>query len=127
MEEGIQLFALIHLTTMGVSHVLRPKVWIDFFVRLREWGEPAVFAVGFLSLIFGSIVVAFHNVWQGIPLLVTVFGWLHVAKGLVYFAFPAVGLKGLGRVDPVRPGRFVGAGFALLALAGALGYHLWTS
>ncbi len=127
MEEAIQLFVVIHMATMGISHILRPRVWIDFFVRLREWGEPGVFAVGFLSLMFGSIVVAFHNVWQGLPLLVTVLGWLHVAKGLVYFAAPAVGLKGLAQVDPEQSGRYVVVGVLLLAIAGAVGYHLLTS
>ena len=126
MEEAIQIFVLIQMVVMGLSHLLRPKVWIDFFVRLRDWGEPGVFAVGFLSLIFGSIVVAFHNVWQGLPMLVTILGWLHVAKGLVYFTFPAVGLKGLAQVKEGEPWRYVVAGVALLAVAAAVGYHLAT-
>lgn len=127
MEEAVQIFAIIHLGTMGVSHLVQPRVWIDFFVRVREWGEPGVFAIGFLSLMFGSIVVAFHNVWQGIPTLLTVFGWLHVVKGLVYFTYPAIGLKGLAQVKPDQPWRYIVAGVLLLALAVAIAYHLWTA
>ncbi len=125
MEEAIQLYAVIHLTTMGVSHILQPRVWVEFFVRLREWGHPGVFVVGFMSLGFGSIIAAFHNVWEGIPLLVTLLGWAQVAKGLIYFAFPAVGMRALSRVPAQRPGAYVFAGAVLLALAGAIGYHLF--
>jgi len=124
MERAVQILAVIHLVTMGVSHIVRPRVWVDFFVRLREWGEPGVFTVGFLSLGFGSLVVAFHNVWQGIPVVLTVYGWLAVAKGLLYFVVPSLGMKGLAKVSPERANHFVFAGVGLLALAAALGYHL---
>ncbi len=124
MEQAVQVFALVHLTTMGVSHILQPRVWVDFFVRLREWGRPGVFVVGFMSLYFGSIIVAFHNVWQGIPMLVTLLGWAQVVKALIYFAFPAVGMKGLRRIHAERSGSYVVAGAVLLALAAAIAYHL---
>ena len=127
MERAIQVLALIHLVTMGLSHILQPRVWVDFFVGLRERGEPGVFVVGFLSLGFGSLVVAFHNVWQGLPVVLTVYGWLCVAKGLVYFVSPSLGLKGLGTVSDERTGKFVGAGAGLLALAAVIGYHLFTT
>lgn len=124
MERAIQILAVIHMVTMGISHIVRPRVWVDFLVRLRERGEPGVFTVGFLSLGFGSLVVAFHNVWQGIPLLLTVYGWLAVVKGLLYFVIPSLGMKGLGKVSHERANHFVFAGVGLLALAAALGYHL---
>ena len=66
MERAIEIFAVIHLGVMGLSHILAPKAWIEFFIRLREKGHPGVFAVGFMSLFFGSIIAAFHNVWSGL-------------------------------------------------------------
>ena len=127
IERAIQIFFVIHMATMGISHILQPRVWVDFFVRLREWGEPGVFVSGFLSLMFGSIVVAFHDVWQGIPILVTLLGWAHVVKGLVYFAFPSLGLRGMAKVDPDHPGRLAVPGVLLLAMAAVVAYHLLTS
>ena len=127
IERAIQIFVVIHMATMGISHILQPRVWVRFFVRLREWGEPGVFVSGFLSLMFGSIVVAFHDVWHGIPLLVTLLGWAHVAKGLVYFAVPSLGLRGMAKVDPDHPGRFVIPGVLLLAVAGVIAYQLLTN
>ena len=93
MERAIQIYAIINLTVIGISHVVRPRVWVDFFVFLRERGEAGVFAVAVLNLIFGSIIVAFHNVWSGIPMMLTVLGWANVCKSLLYFTFPAFGLR----------------------------------
>ena len=61
MERAVEIYAIINLTVIGISHVVRPRVWIDFFIVLRERGEAGVFAVAFLNLIFGSIVVAWPN------------------------------------------------------------------
>jgi hypothetical protein len=124
MERAVQIFAVIHLATMGVSHIARPRAWVVFFERLREAGDAGVFAVGFLSLFFGSIIVAFHSVWQGIPLVLTVLGWLQVAKGVVYFTVPSVGRKALATVNADRSPRFVVAGVLLLGFVALLVYHL---
>ncbi len=123
-EQAVQIYFVVHMATVGISHILRPTVWVGFFVRVREWGEPGVFAVGFLSVMFGSIIVAFHNVWEGIPLLVTLLGWAHVVKAAIYFAFPSVGLKALAKVRPETSGRYRVVGWLLLAVAGVVAYHL---
>ena len=39
MERAIQIFAIINFAVIGISHVVRPRVWVDFFVYLRERGE----------------------------------------------------------------------------------------
>ena len=121
IERAIQIFFVIHMVAMGISHIVQPRVWVDFFVRLREWGEPGVFVSGFLSLMFGSIVVAFHDVWHGIPLLVTLLGWAHVVKGVLYFALPSVGMAMVGHE---RARRLALAGVLMLVFAGAVAFHL---
>lgn len=78
---------------------------MEFFAFLRERGGAGVIAAAFPALIFGSIVVAFHNVRSGIPLVLTVVGWAHVAKASVYFAFPSFALRRLhlpSRRGPAR-------------------------
>ena len=124
MERAVQLFALLNFAVIGLSHILRPEVWVEFFAYLRERGEAGVFANAFLSLIFGSIVVAFHDVWTGIPLALTLIGWAQVAKALVYFTFPAYGLRKMRIPTRERAGLFVYPGIALLILAALLAYHL---
>jgi len=125
MEHAVQIYAIINFTVIGISHGVRPRVWVDFFVFLRERGEAGVFAVALLNLIFGSIIVAFHNVWSGIPLVLTVAGWANVVKALIYFAFPAFGLRRFQFLSHERANLVVGGGIIFLLLAGVLGYHVW--
>src|SRR4051812_41312301 len=127
MERAVQIYAVINFTIIGLSHVLRPRVWVAFFVLLRERGEAGVFVVGILNLIFGSIIVGFHNVWSGIPLVLTLVGWANVLKALVYFTFPAFALRKLRIVSYERARLIVAGGVLFLLLAGLLGYHLWAS
>lgn len=117
MERAVAIFAIVHLSIMGISHITAPRVWIDFFVKLREQGPRGVFVVGFMSLGFGSIIVAFHPVWSGWPLVLTLLGWAQVLKAGIYFIWPAFGLKKLQRVSPERPRDFVIAGVGLLVIA----------
>lgn len=127
MERAIQIYAVVQLSILGLSHVVAPRAWVAFFTYLRERGEAGVFATAFLSLLFGSLVVAFHNVWTGIPVLLTLLGWAQVVKALVYFTVPAFGLRKLHIPSAERPHLFVIPGLVLLALAAALGYHLWAT
>jgi hypothetical protein len=127
MEHAVQIYAIINLTILGISHVVKPRVWVDFLVFLREHGDAGVFAVAILNLIFGSIIVAFHNVWSGIPLVLTLWGWANVFKALVYFTFPAVGLRRLQFLSHDRANLVVGAGGIVLLVAALLGYHVWST
>jgi hypothetical protein len=117
MEQAVAIFALVHLTIMGISHITAPKVWIEFFIKLREQGPRGVFVVGFMSLGFGSIIVAFHPVYSGWPLVLTLLGWAQVIKAAIYFIWPTFGLRKLQRVSPERPRDFVYAGLGLLVFA----------
>jgi hypothetical protein len=127
MERAVQVYAIINLTVIGISHVARPRVWVDFFVILRERGEAGVYAVAILNLIFGSIIVAFHNIWSGIPLALTLLGWANVAKALLYFVFPAMGLRRLQFLSYQRANLIAGGGIVFLLLAAVLGYHVWNT
>lgn len=117
---AVEVFAIIHLTTMGLSHILAHRAWAEFFILLREKGKAGVFVVGFLSLGFGSIIAAFHPIWSGIPLVLTLLGWSQLLKALVYFSFPSVGLRKLGIVSLERSWMFIVPGVGLLLIAGLL-------
>ena len=74
-----------------------------------------MFAVAVLNLIFGSIIVSFHNVWLGIPLVLTVLGWANVVNSLLYFTFPAFGLRKLQFLSYERVNLVVGGGILFLS------------
>jgi hypothetical protein len=125
VERAIEIYAIINFAVIGISHVAQPRAWVDFFVYLRERGEAGVLATAFLSLIFGSLIVGFHNVWTGIPILLTIVGWAQVLKALIYFTFPAYGLRKLDIPSHDRSWMFIAPGLAFIALAAALSYHVW--
>ena len=36
MERAVQVYAIVNFTIIGVSHLLRPRAWVDFFMVLRS-------------------------------------------------------------------------------------------
>ena len=123
MERALEIYAAIHFFVIGLSHALQPRVWVEFFLHLRKLGHSGVFVAGFMSLLFGSIIVAFHNVWSGLPMVLTLMGWAQVTKGLLYFVFPQIGERSMSRVSYEREKEFVVPGILFIAL-GALMLYL---
>lgn len=125
MERSLEVFATIHLLIVGLSHVFRPHAWVNFFIWLRERGYPGVFVHGFLSLGFGSMILAFHNVWSGLPNALTVAGCLYLVKAVLCFLFPSTQMRTLGRVSHERAWELVVPGVLYVGLGGVLLFHLW--
>jgi len=124
MERAVVLFAILHFVIVGLSHIARPYAWVRFFERLREHGDAGVFLFAFLTLWFGTIIVVFHNVWSGIPLLLTVFGWGQVAKALIYFLFPEFALRRFAFIRAERAWVFRVGGVFLVSVGALLAYDL---
>jgi hypothetical protein len=120
MEQAIQLFAAISFLGIGLSHLAQPKSWVAFYQALAARGTPGVFMEGFLLLNFGSIVVAFHNVWHGPALLLTLIGWAQVFKGLGRFVAPQIGLRVMERATAERAWHFQVGGVVALLVSGFL-------
>ncbi len=122
MERSIEVLATILFGVMGLSHILQPRAWAEFFILLRNKGEPGAFVDGFLNLPIGGVIVAFHNTWSGIPAVLTLIGWCLLIKGSIRFCAPKQALRMIARVSVERSWEFQAAGAALVALAGLLGY-----
>lgn len=125
MEQAIQTFAAINFLVIGLSHVVAHRAWAEFFILLHRQGRPGAFANGFLSLLMGTLIVAFHNVWSGIPVVLTVLGWSFVLKAAVVFVVPDWGLRSIGRVRRENSRMFMIPGVILIIGAVALGYSVW--
>jgi hypothetical protein len=126
VETATEVFSAVFLAVIGLSHAIQPRAWVEFFIWLRGKGHAGVFVNGFLSLSFGSFIVAFHNVWNGLPVILTVLGWTQVLKGLVNFVAPQVALWGLNRVSYERAWHFIVAGMFALGLSAVLWYSVLT-
>ena len=125
MERAIEIFALVHLLVMGISHIVKRDAWAEFFIALAEKGRTGVFLHGFLSLWFGSVVVGFYRVWNDAGVALTSFGWLLVLKAAHCFFFPEAALRSLRRVSPETSWKFIPAGVLFLAVACAIAYRFW--
>lgn len=124
LAKAIELYAAVHFTVIGLSHVLQPAAWVRFFQLLRAHGTTGAFANGFLSLMFGSIIVAFHNIWEGGAIVLTLLGWAQIVKALLAFTVPELSLRSMSRVSPDRLWEFQAAGTAFLAIAAWLAFRL---
>jgi hypothetical protein len=120
MEQAIQVFAAVSFLVIGLSHLGQPKAWVAFFQALAARGTAGVFVEGFLLLSFGALIVAFHNVWHGPGLVLTLIGWAQVVKGAVRFVAPRVGLRVMRRATLERAWHFQVGGVVALLVSGFL-------
>ena len=125
MERSVEVFAIILFGVIGLSHILQPKAWAEFFILLRGSGEAGVFVDGLLNLPVAGIIIGFHNIWSGIPLVLTLVGWGLLIKSLIRFCAPKLALGIMARVSLERSWEFQVAGAGLVALAGLLGYGVY--
>lgn len=123
-QRGIEIFAAINFVVIGVSHMLRPIAWQEFFAVLEAKGEAGVLFVAMLALGMGSLIVAFHPGFDGFgPSLLTLYGCASILKGATYLVFPEVGAKSLRRAAEHGGRGLVGAGAALVALGSVVLVH----
>ena len=121
MHEATQVFAAVSFLVIGLSHLVQPKAWVGFYQALAARGTPGVFLEGFLLVNFGAIIVAFHNVWRGPALVLTLIGWAQVLKGTGRFLVPQLGLRVIQRAAPERAWHFQVGGVVALLLSG----YMW--
>jgi hypothetical protein len=125
MERSVEVLAIILMSVFGLSHILQPKAWAEFFILLRGKEETGAFVDGFLNLPLAGVIIGFHNVWSGIPAVLTVLGWCLLFKSLIRFCAPRLALRMMARVSVERSWEFQVAGAGLLVLAGLVGYGVY--
>ena len=123
-ETSVEKLTAIFFLVTGLSHIVQPRAWIRFFIMLREKGEVGSFLNALVHFPLGAFIVAFHNVWHGIPLIVTLIGWGLTVKSTIYFVFPRYGVRMLGTISLDRSWHFVVAGIFSVLLAAVIFYPL---
>jgi hypothetical protein len=85
-----QIFLLfgIAYAAMGIGGLISG----DSYRKLTDSfaSSPGLLLVtGLLAVVAGFLLVAFHNVWvMGWTVLITIFGWLSLVKGVLILVFP---------------------------------------
>jgi len=75
VELAVRKLAIICLFIVGVSHIAQPRAWVQFFLDLHGKGEVGSFYNALINLPLGAFIVSFHNVWRGLPSVLTLLGW----------------------------------------------------
>ena len=93
----------------GLSHVLHPAKCSALLMPLRE-RDTGGFILAAMSLPVGLVIVLGHNVWVwGIPVIITVAGWMTTLKSVIYLSFPRAHVRVMSSAERVEKGiRIVG-------------------
>jgi len=124
MELAVTKIAIMSFFVIGMSHIVQPRVWARFFIDMHGKGEVGSFLNALLHFPIGVLIVSFHNVWSGLPIVLTLIGWGLVLKSFIYFIFPGHGVKMLARVSLDRSWEFIVAGIFSVGLSGLLIFSL---
>lgn len=80
----------LYFVIMSIGMLLKPNTLKRNMEAIRQ--QPGLLAVAsFFPLSFGLILVTTHNYWSlDWRVIITLFSWLFLIKGIVVFWFPAV-------------------------------------
>ena len=100
MQTSVEIAAAILLTVIGLSQLFRHRAWAEWITEICAQGQAGILRVRLPTLLAGVAIAIFHNVWTGIPALLTIFAWLLILKGVVTLFFPNTALRNMARVRP---------------------------
>jgi hypothetical protein len=116
IPSAVQIIMGIGCTLMGLSHVLQPRMWQDYFQALHKQGVAGVLTKTMTWEFWPTlIVVTGHQVWRGPGVILTVFGWLLLAKCAVSLLFPQISLRSMA-MSRRGPTAFVPGGLLLIGV-----------
>lgn len=126
MQLFVELYVFLGFLVVGISHITMAAAWNEFFAMLRSRGRAGVIVNGMLALTVGSIVVAGHNIWSGLPMIVTLVGWAQLLKGFLHLAIPGLGERSLQMAETNPLTKFRLGGVVMLILDVPIGYLVFT-
>ncbi|MCE9590866.1 MAG: hypothetical protein K8S99_10115 [Planctomycetes bacterium] len=88
MEQAVAFMIGVSALILGISYLARWQDWSLWLRHLRKQGTPAALLMGYLHLVLGTFIVAFHWKWEGLPLLLTLLGVKAILEGIAYTLLP---------------------------------------
>ncbi|CAN7471156.1 hypothetical protein LJR016_003121 [Devosia sp. LjRoot16] len=121
----VQLVVLISSLIVGLSHILQPALWGEYFADLRARGRAGLVSkIIQVELWPALLIVSLHQVWAGPAIVVTVYGWLLLLKVTIGLTLPSLGMASMA-IPEQAPRSFVPAGVLMLAIGAAAGAALF--
>lgn len=95
--------------------LINTKRVVRFFALLES--EKYLVLVSFIAILLGLVSVILHNVWElNWKLLITLFGWITLIKGIINLIFPKTTIKAFSSINI----RYLPILYSLLFLIGVL-------
>ncbi|MDP2088564.1 MAG: hypothetical protein Q8J84_04100 [Flavobacteriaceae bacterium] len=83
-----------YLIIFFVILIINTKRIKQMFDYIKD--EKLLFIVSFMAIIIGLINILLHNIWTSDwRIIITLFGWIALFKGIVFFSFPDLAKKQL--------------------------------
>lgn len=123
---AVQMLLLPAFVMLGLSHIVRPAMWVKFFGDLHDQGSSGVILRTFALELWPALaIVALHPVWSGPGLVLTLYGWALALKCTISMLVPQIGLRSLAMASR-GPRTFVISGVMLVAMGGVCLWALLT-
>ena len=114
----VQFVMFVACVPMGLSHVVRPALWVDFFTRLHAQGTAGLVGkVLAVELWPALIIVSLHQVWWRPGIVLTLYGWAQFAKVWLALFVPRIGMRSLA-MEQTKGERGVVLGGIVLMVVG---------
>jgi hypothetical protein len=110
----------IGFAVLGLSMFFNKK-WTAVAMEEIFKNQGVVWLAGLITLILGLVLVALNNIWtSGLPLFITILGWLTLIKGAVILLFPNLTVSYYGKMN--KGNIFAWGGVVVLILSLVLLY-----
>lgn len=121
---AVQLIMFFACILMGLSHILQPKMWVDYFRQMQTTGHSALITRTMTFELWPALIlVSLHQVWAGPGIILTVYGWALLLKCTISLLFPQLGMRSLKQIERGKKGIII-AGFALIFIGLCAGWAL---
>jgi len=89
------IFQILGLTylAIGLGMLTSPRFYKEMINKMID-NEAVLFLTGLLVFVIGSFLAVYHNIWTGSrTIIITVFGWLALLKGLMMIVIPEKSIR----------------------------------
>ena len=113
-----QVLGIVYLA-VGIGMLINP----DFYKKLMsEFSEnpPSMYLSGLTAMVIGYLLVTYHNIWPNDwPVIITIFGWVALIKGLFLLLLPRVSIK-ISSFFQIQMTKLLTVWAVIIAVVGAL-------
>lgn len=126
MELSLYLAQLLGvvLVVIGLALLLRTNHFQKMYQEIIK-SEMMLILSGIFALVLGTVIVLSHNIWEASwVVILTIFGWMGVAKGVLLLLLPGEMAQMTSKWFKGK-GLLIFAGVFYLLLGLVLGYFGW--